>query len=95
MGSFQKGALISLANPLAIPFWLAVTAYLQNHQIIAIGTTASFFSYIVGISAGTFILLVLVAHLASRASLMFQNNFVVYRVPGLVFLAMGLYTFWS
>ena len=93
--SFKKGILISLANPLAIPFWLAVTAYLQNHQMIHITGNATFFSYILGICAGTFLLLMLVANLATRASQLFQNNFVVYRLPGLIFLGMGLYTFWG
>ncbi len=87
-GAFKRGALISMANPLAIPFWLAVTAYLQSMNWIYL-EDSGFWWYISGISAGTFLLLATITLLASKYSIVLNKPFLVYRVPGLVFLSMG------
>jgi len=92
--SFRNGVIISAVNPLAIPFWVAVTAYLQNHHLVTLNTSASFWSYIVGICLGTLILLLMVGQMAQRFQ-HFQGNLLVNKLPGLIFVGMGVYTFWS
>lgn len=92
--AFKRGALISLANPLAIPFWLAVTAYLQSMNWISLVESA-FWWYITGISLGTFLLLSTIIILTSRYALILNNNFLVYRVPGLVFISMGAWALYQ
>lgn len=92
--AFKKGVLISLANPLAIPFWLAVTVYLQSMNWVDL-SGYNYLIYVAGISTGTFLLLVLVAQLGSRFAFIQSNKFIVYRVPGMIFLAMGVYTFFN
>ena len=92
--AFKRGILISLANPLAIPFWLAVTAYLHSMNWIILVDSA-FWLYISGISAGTFLLLTTIILLTSRYSLLLNNHFIVYRVPGLIFIAMGLWSMYQ
>lgn len=92
--AFKKGVLISLANPLAIPFWLAVTVYLQGMNWIDL-TGYNYFIYVAGISMGTFLLLALVTHLGARFAFIQSNKFIVYRVPGMIFLLMGVYTFYN
>lgn len=94
MAGFKKGVLISLANPLAIPFWLAVTAYLQSMGWVVLNDT-NYLIYVAGISSGTFLLLACVTWLGARFSFIQNNDFIIYRVPGLIFLSMGLYTFYT
>ena len=36
---FRRGVILSLLNPLAIPFWIGVTAYLRNQQWLVLETT--------------------------------------------------------
>ena len=92
--AFKKGTLIALANPLAIPFWLAVTTYLVNVNWIRI-TDSNFLVYILGISTGTFLLLVVVTWLGAKFSAVQDNRFVVLHIPGLMFIGMGIYTFFQ
>lgn len=90
--AFKKGVLLSLANPLAIPFWLMVTAYLQTMGWINL-TYQNFWIYVAGVSAGTFSLLALVAQIGTRFTIIQGNTFLIYRVPGLLFIGMGLWSF--
>ncbi len=92
--AFKRGILISLANPLVIPFWLAVTAYLHSMNWIILVDSA-FWLYISGISTGTFLLLTTIMLLTSRYSLLLNNHFIVYHVPGLIFIAMGLWSMYQ
>ncbi len=92
--AFKKGALISLANPLAIPFWLAVTIYLQSMNWVYL-EGPSFWWYITGISTGTFLLLLTIIVLTSKYALVLNNHFVVYKVPGLIFIGMGLWSIYQ
>ena len=92
---FKKGVALSVANPLAIPFWLMVTAYLQNSNLITLSNNTGIAIYVAGISAGTFLLLFLVAILYKKFAHLFKNSLVVYRLPGALILAMGLYAFFS
>ncbi|MDN5203976.1 LysE family transporter [Fulvivirgaceae bacterium BMA10] len=88
---FMKGVVISIFNPLAIPFWIAVTTYLQSQNWLAL-SKGTFWFYILGISSGTFLLLALLAIIISRLSFSFQNNFIVNKITGFIFLGLGFYT---
>lgn len=90
---FKKGVILSVLNPLALPFWLAVTSYLQAEAILQISHVTDIAIYVAGISTGTFLLLYLVARLAGRFSHWLQNPVLVYRLPGVIFILLGLYTF--
>lgn len=89
---FLKGMLVALANPLAIPFWLAVTAYLQSMNWVRLSAD-NYLLYVGGVSTGTILLLVSVIYLGSRFSSIQDNVFVLYRLPGIIFVFMGLWTF--
>ncbi len=91
-GAFLKGTLIALANPLAIPFWLWVTLYLNEMRWIRLNDS-NFLVYVSGVSAGTFLLLLTVIQLGSRFDSLRGNKFVIYTVPGIIFIAMGVWTF--
>ncbi|SMD36243.1 Threonine/homoserine/homoserine lactone efflux protein [Reichenbachiella faecimaris] len=90
--AFKKGILLSLTNPLAIPFWLMVTAYLQSMGLVSL-THQNFWIYVAGVSVGTFCLLISVIHLGSRFTATQGNTFLIYRVPGLIFIGIGIWSF--
>lgn len=91
---FRKGLLISTANPLAIPFWIGVTAYLKsNYWVNTDGN--NIYIYALGISLGTLVLLSIVAILAKMISPLLQHSQVVKKLPGWIFIVLGLYTFWQ
>jgi len=88
---FRKGVLISILNPLAIPFWIGVTAYLNHQQWIRLSGTVEVFVYVLGISSGTFALLALLALLAHKLSSFSRENRLVGLLPGIVFILLGVY----
>ena len=90
--AFKKGVLISLANPLAIPFWLMVTTYLQSMNIISL-TETTLWLYVAGVSTGTFLLLFVVVQLGRNFSKYQESQLIVYRLPGVLFLIMGIWSF--
>lgn len=87
---FKKGVMLGLLNPLTIPFWLAVTAYFQHKNWVNLDA-ANFWFYVIGISLGTFALLLSVLSLGKQFTRIADNVFWVHKVPGLIFMAMGLY----
>ena len=88
---FRKGVLISILNPLAIPFWIGVTAFLNHQQWIHLPHLNGILIYVLGISAGTFALLALLALLAHRLGSLARENRLVNLVPGMIFILLGLY----
>jgi len=91
MSGFRKGILISIANPLAIPFWIAITAYLQSNGWLVLTKTNQFI-YITGLALGTLALLSLLAFLSSRVSHLMQGRSLVKKIPGIVLLSLGIYS---
>jgi len=88
---FRKGILLALANPLAIPFWIVVTAYLQANQWVFLNRS-NILIYIAGISAGTLLLLSLLALLSGKAAPLIKNQSMIKKVPGIVLLSLGIYS---
>lgn len=92
--AFKKGVLLSLTNPLSIPFWLMVTGYLQSMNWVAL-TDQNFYIYVAGVSTGTFCLLATVINLGNKFTAIQDNTFLIYKVPGLIFIVMGVWSFVS
>ena len=90
---FRRGIILSLLNPMAIPFWIAITAYLKAQGWIDLSSDLKLHLYIFGTSVGAMILLVLFTYLAHRLSQYITGNKVVKLVPGITLLALGLYAF--
>ncbi|UII34447.1 LysE family transporter [Fulvivirga ulvae] len=88
---FRKGVVISLLNPLAIPFWVGITAYLNHQGWIKLESVDQVFIYVSGISVGTFFLLALLALLAKRLRPLIAENELIKIIPGIVFLLLGSY----
>lgn len=90
---FRRGLILSILNPMAIPFWIGVTAYLKAQGWVDLRSVWLLHSYVLGTSVGALLLLFLFAFLAKRLSVYVQNNRIVKRVPGFTLLVLGLYAF--
>lgn len=88
---FRRGVILSILNPLALPFWIAITAYLKVQGWIALPDQAHLHVYLLGISLGAFALFILVAYLAKKMVLLMKSDSKVKLIPGFVLLALGLY----
>lgn len=89
---FKRGVILSILNPLTIPFWLTVTAYLQSNHWISLDGIY-FWWYVLGISTGTFSLLLLVNKIGNRFTHIADNDWLVHKLPGIIFIILGLYNF--
>ena len=90
---FRRGLFLSVLNPMAIPFWIGITAYLKAQGWIDLSTTRLLHSYVFGTSVGVILLLTLFTFLAKRISSYVSHNQVVKFVPGITLLVLGLYAF--
>ena len=88
---FRKGIILGFLNPMTIPFWLMVTAYIQNHKVIPI-TGPAYWTYLAGISSGTFVLLMTVLWLGNKFTRISDNQLLVHKVPGILLIGLGIYT---
>ncbi len=87
---FLRGMMLGILNPMTIPFWLAITTYLENDQLIDVNEFG-FWIYLTGLSFGTFCLLLTVNALGNRFKKVADNRLVVHKLPGLILLALGIY----
>jgi threonine/homoserine/homoserine lactone efflux protein len=90
---FRKGMVLSLLNPLAIPFWMAMTAYLKTHGWIDLSDKIEIHAYLLGVSAGTLVLFMLLAYLARSVVSHFKTNGFLQKTPGILLILLGLYSF--
>jgi threonine/homoserine/homoserine lactone efflux protein len=92
---FRRGLILSILNPLALPFWIGVTAYLKAQGWIALPTVLHLHSYVLGTSVGAFILLGLFILLAKRFSGYANQKSWVKLIPGVTLLVLGIYAFYK
>ncbi len=87
---FRRGLILSILNPQAIPFWIALTAYLKVEGWVQLDTNARIHSYVLGTSVGVLILLTILAYGAKRISFTFQSSKLVRMLPGAILLMLGV-----
>lgn len=92
---FRRGLVLSILNPMAIPFWVGVTAYLKAQQWIDLSTTWRLHSYILGTSVGAMALLTLFTFGGKRVAAYVKDNRLVKRIPGYTLLVLGLWAFYK
>ena len=88
---FRRGIIISLLNPLAIPFWIGVTAYLRFQGWVEFNTELDYHLYVAGVSTGTFALLLVVTLLSSKLGERFSESKWIRLMPAIAFLLLGIY----
>jgi threonine/homoserine/homoserine lactone efflux protein len=90
---FRRGLILGLLNPLAMPFWIGVTAYVESQHWIALTDGYRLHAYLLGVSMGGFALLILLAYLAKKIISNFEHSVALKRIPGLVMVILGVYAF--
>jgi threonine/homoserine/homoserine lactone efflux protein len=92
---FRRGLILSILNPLALPFWIGVTAYLKAQGWIDLSTTIRLHSYVLGTSVGVFVLLALFILLAKKLAGYANQKSWVKLIPGTTLLVLGVYAFYK
>jgi threonine/homoserine/homoserine lactone efflux protein len=90
---FRRGIVLSILNPMAIPFWIGITAYLKAQNWIDLSSQTLVHSYVFGTSVGVMILLILFTFLAKKLAPYVKDHRYVKFVPGLTLLVLGIYAF--
>lgn len=90
---FRRGIVLSILNPMAIPFWVAYTAFLKSQGWIELSSQWLVHSYVLGTSVGVMVLLILFTFLAQKLSGYVRDNRVVKLIPGITLLVLGSYAF--
>jgi len=90
---FRRGIVLSILNPMAIPFWIGITAFLKAQNWIDLSSQILIHSYVLGTSVGVMILLVLFTFLAKKLAPYVKDHRYVKFVPGLTLLVLGIYAF--
>lgn len=90
---FRRGIILSILNPMAIPFWVAITAYFKAHNWIELSTPALVHTYVFATSVGAMALLTVFVFLANKLAPYVKDSLIVKLVPGIVLLTLGLYAF--
>lgn len=90
---FRRGIVLSILNPMAIPFWMAITAFLRSSGWLDISSAVRLHSYVLGTSVGTIVLLLIFIFLARRVAGYATGNTWVKKVPGAVLVVLGIYAF--
>jgi threonine/homoserine/homoserine lactone efflux protein len=90
---FRRGLILSVLNPMAIPYWMGFTAYMKLHGWLALETAVELHVYVLGTSLGALALLSLLIIFAQRLAPYVQGSKWVKIIPGLIILGLGIYTF--
>lgn len=92
---FRRGILLSLLNPMAIPYWMVFTAYLKAQGLIDLHSVGLLHSYVFGTAVGTLALLGVLIFFAQRLAPYVQGSRWLKIIPGLILLGLGLYAWWK
>jgi len=92
---FRRGIILSILNPMAIPYWMAFTAYLKAQGWISLETTGLLHTYVFGTAVGALALLSLLIVFARRVAPYVAGSKWVKIIPGIVLLILGAYAWWK
>ncbi len=90
---FRRGLLLGILNPMAIPYWIAMTTYCKSHGWVDLDTNFELQGYLIGVVLGGLTLLIILVYLASKIAPLFRHQGILKRVPGVVLLGLGIYAF--
>jgi len=88
---FRRGILLGILNPLAMPYWIGVTASLESQGLVDLSETSLLHSYLLGILLGGLLLLITMAYLSKKIISRFQHSVLLKKIPGYAMLALGAY----
>jgi threonine/homoserine/homoserine lactone efflux protein len=88
---FRRGLVLSILNPMLLPFWIGMTAYLKSVNWIRLSSTAQVQSYLLGVTLGSLCILILLAYLAKKLVSEFSTHPFLKKIPGVTMLVLGFY----
>jgi len=89
---FRRGLVLGILNPLAMPYWLGMTAYLKSQHWIELSTAVKLHTFLAGVALGVFTLLVSVAYLANKVVSVIQHKAALLKkIPAFIMLGLGLF----
>lgn len=88
---FRRGVVLGILNPLAMPYWIGVTASLESQHLVDLSSTPLLHSYLLGILLGGLLLLITVAYLSKKIISRFQQSILLKKIPGYAMLMLGAY----
>jgi threonine/homoserine/homoserine lactone efflux protein len=88
---FRRGLLLSILNPMALPFWIAMTAYLKSTNWIALSSSVEKISYLLGVAFGALALFMAMAFSARKVISQMEASTALKKIPGITLLLLGAY----
>jgi threonine/homoserine/homoserine lactone efflux protein len=88
---FTKGLILGILNPLAMPYWIGITAYLKSQHWLQLNSVADLQGYLFGVSLGAFAFFILTAYLARTIAAHVEGNTFIKYIPAITLLVLGFY----
>lgn len=88
---FTKGLILGILNPLAMPYWIGITAYLKSQQWLLLNSATDLHAYLFGVSLGAFTFFILTAYLARKIAVHVEGNTFIKYIPAVTLLLLGFY----
>lgn len=93
-GTFFLGFSLTILNPLLLPFWLFMCAWIRGvnfNNIALLHSTTDSIAFAFGVATGSFLLLFLVAFLSAGKEMSFETKKTVYKILGWLFISISMY----
>jgi threonine/homoserine/homoserine lactone efflux protein len=90
---FRRGLLLAVLNPMALPFWVAMTAYIRSRGWTDLSDNYELQFYLLGVCLGTLVAFMMFAYLARSVVKYFNESKLLPFIPGVSLLALALYAF--
>lgn len=87
----RTGIVLGVLNPVAIPFWIGMTAYIKSRGWVTLSDNMQLHAYLLGVSTGTLAVFIPLACVAQRFVSRFRTSSLLARAPGALMVAMGVY----
>ncbi len=92
--TFLRGFILGVLNPLSMPYWIGITAYLKSMHWIQLDAPLQLHSYLAGVSVGVFTLLILVSQIAKKVvSYLEHRKTQLMKFPGILMIGLGILAF--
>lgn len=90
-GGFRKGLLLGLLNPLAMPFWIGIIAYLKSMGWIRLNNWMEVHLFLLGVSLGVISLLLCITYAAVKIQRKgwVQSDLLI-QLPSWLMLVLGI-----
>ena len=88
---YRRGLVLGILNPLAIPYWIGITAYLKSQGWIETSSILPLHLYLLGVVGGALLLLIVFAYLGKKIVSAFTLHPFIQRIPGITLITLGVY----